>query len=855
MPTDVNIPLMVAFGLSSGAALWAALQLWAAHPPSGAEKPVDWPLAVFLAVVSVTIFAGWLSVILASFNLFSAWLIALALISAAALILWKNRPLRFRSFTPPTRYEIALGVLLLGSAVVYFRPHEYVLGGSDAGTYMNIAVTAARTGRFVLHDEWSAFLSTAPEVTLREQPPQWLTRHLQFVGYYLDDADPSRVIPQFFPFHPMLLAMGVSLGGVWGGLLVTPLWGVLSLAAVYFVARKLFSAPPALLAATLLALTPTHIYFARYPTTEPLTLLLVFSALLAFQMLWDDRAAGAPWGVFGGGALGAALLTRIDLPVVLIVFVAALIVARVRGRRWSRGWTWFALTLTAFVAHLILDVLLINWPYFWNSYGALRGPINSPTLIVAGTLGVIGALGLSAIAWRRRARGAQRSLGSITLSPLIRNGLAAGVIALSAYAYFVRPVLEPIRMATSWPGNVQYPILDGQNWVRIGWYITPLGIALATLGLAWIARRAALRRLSVFLAVGVLTIIQYVYNIFNTPYHIYAMRRYVPIALPMLMIFAAVALAAIWRARRGPRWAAGGLAAILMAGLIYQARFVLPMREFYSAVDQLAALNARLRPGSIVIMSEPSESALADNFGVPLRFMFNHDLAAIRTDDAAAGEFLGRLLARAAAAQRPVQLIAINPIAPAVRSSLHLQPRDVFELRLHALMSTFYDYPSVDQPAYYGWEIYDVSGPRAALTATTPLTIDIGTLDTAYIRSGFHGKDVLPDGASARWTQADAIVDVPVAAAGPLSITVRALIFRPATVSASPVSVSLDEQVIGEFTPGAAWQTFSFNGLAQPVNGISSLRFKSTTFNPLQLQLSTDNRDLGFMLDQISIRP
>jgi hypothetical protein len=531
-----------------------------------------------------------------------------------------------------------------------------------------------------------------------------------------------------------------------------------------------------------------------------------------------------------------------------------LIVVRVRGN-WSRGWTAFALSLAAFVVHLILDVLLINWPYFWNSYGALRGLINSPTLIVAGLVGVSGAIGLSVIAWRWRARWAQRSSESITWSPLMRGGLAAGVIVLSAYAYFVRPLLEPIRMATSWPGNVQFPILDGQNWARIGWYITPLGIALATLGLAQIVRRESLRRLSVFLAVGVLTIIQYVYNIFNTPYHIYAMRRYVPIALPMLMIFAAVALATIWRARRWSRWLAGALTVLLLAGLIYQSRFVLPLREFYGAVDQLTALNERLLPNSIVLMSEPSESALADNFGVPLRFMFDHDVATIRTDDAATGEFLDRLLARSVVEQRAVQLIAANPIAPAVRSGLQLQPRDVFEMRLHALQSTFYDYPSVDQPAYYGWEIYDVVGPRTALTATPPITIDIGTLDTAYIRSGFHGKEVLPDGASARWTQAEAIVDVPVAADGPLSITMRALIFRPAAVAATPIRVWLDDQEIGTFIPGEAWQTFSFNGLARPANGTSTLRFESTPFNPQQLQLSADNRDLGFMLDQISVRP
>jgi len=854
MPADVNVPLLLAFCLSGGAALLAVLQLWAIHRPAGAEKQIDWPLAVFLAFVGVTIFAGWLSVILASFNLFSAWLIALALLIAAALILWKNRPFRLRSFSAATRYELALGVLLLGSAVVYFRPHEYVLGGSDAGTYMNIAVTAARTGQFVVHDEWPAFLNSAPEVTLREQPAYNLTRHLQFVGYYLDDADPSRVIPQFFPFHPMLLALGVSLGGVWGGLLVTPLWGVLSLAAVYFVTRKLFGAPLALLASTLLALTPTHIYFARYPTTEPLTLLLVFSALLAFQMLWDDRAAGARWGVFGGAALGAALLTRIDLPVVLILFGVALIAVRV-NRQWSRGWTWFALVLAVFIVHLSLDVVLINWPYFWNTYsGVLRILTNSSALLVVGALGVIGIVGLSVIAWRKR--WSHTMLRSSSFSPRVRQGLAAGVIALSAYAYVVRPLLEPIRMATSWPGNVQFPILDGQNWVRIGWYITPLGTVLATLGLAWLARRGTLRRLSLFLAVGVLTIVQYVYNIFNTPYHIYAMRRYVPIVLPVLMIFIAVALGTIWRTpRRRARWVAGGLTAILLVGLIYQSRFVLPMREFYGAVDQLTALNARLLPGSIVIMSESSESALPDNFGVPLRYMFGHAVATIRSDDASAGEFLSRLLARAAIEARPVQLIAINPIAPVVRSSVQLQPRGVFDMRLHTLQSTFYDYPSADQSVYYGWEIYDVFRPNLTSIVTRPITIDVGTLDTAYIRSGFHSKETLPDGTSARWTQAEAVIDVPMSATGPLSITVRALTFRPAQSPASPVSVWLDDQVLGEFTPGETWQTYSFSGLARPSNGTSSLRFKTTTFNPQQLRFSTDNRDLGFMLDQIGLAP
>ena len=213
-----------------------------------------------------------------------------------------------------------LGALLLTAALLYFRPHEYVLGGNDAGSYVNIASQIARTGDIVAVDEWTAFLSEYRDVTLREQPAYWLPRYLQFVGWYIDDANPARTVPQFFPFHPALLAVGAGLFGPAGALFVTPLWGVLDIAALYFLARRLFDKNVALVASTFLTVTATQVFFARYPTTEPLTMLLVFTALLAFQVIWDERDAPWVWGLLGGAALGAALLTRIDLPLVLGLF-------------------------------------------------------------------------------------------------------------------------------------------------------------------------------------------------------------------------------------------------------------------------------------------------------------------------------------------------------------------------------------------------------------------------------------------------------------------------------------------------------------------------------------------------------
>jgi 4-amino-4-deoxy-L-arabinose transferase-like glycosyltransferase len=843
-----------------GAALcgYAILLTWSARAGRFATQPIDWAEALFVSLVTLIVIVGWVGVALASLERFSLTNLGLVLL-AAAVVLWLPRRTFWRPrFLGVGRAEIALAGLLIACGVMYFRPHEYVLGSADAGGYMNIAATVERTGRLIVHDEWTRFLSDYSAVTLRQQPAQWLTRQLQFVGWYIDDADPSRVIPQFFPLHPVLIAVGVGVSGVYGGLLVTPLWGVLCIAAVYFLGRRLFGPSVGLLAAAALAVTPTHIFFARYPTAEPLTLLLVFTGLLAYQHLRDEAQAPAVWGVLAGAALGAAFLTRIDMPVVAILVGLALLFERARGR-WHRGWTMFAAVFGLFLLHTLLHAVLFAWPYVWNTYGSVARAFTQTTasLVVAGLGGLTLAVS-GVVVWRRRSRWMDSRAWQFLNSNRFRWLLIVCVVALSAYAYFLRPILEPTRYAVSWPSGNQFPILDGQNWVRLGWYLTPLGLLLATLGVAAILRRESLGRTGLFLAVGVLTTIQYVYNIFNTPYHIYAMRRYVPIVIPMLMIYAAVAVVTLFQSQSGrPTRAIGGLLALaLIGGMLYQSRFVLPQRDFQGALEQLTALNERLKPGAILVISEPAESFFADTLGTPLRFLFGHDIATIRKDDASVAPFLARLLTRAQAQDRPVQLIAVDAVAPAVRETVALQPVEMFPVTLRMLMNTFDDYPSLIQTAYYGIEIYDVAAPTEAQPAdVNDSQIDIGALDSAFIRSGFYGKEPLAGAVSARWTAGDARLDAPLPASPSIEISVRAMIFRPARLPAAAVTVWLSDVQIGQFTPTESWQTYTFRAAVDPSKPLAEVRFETETFNPARLGVNADTRDLGFLIDWLEIVP
>jgi hypothetical protein len=853
----LQAPAIVILGFGTAVLLFTAvlLLIWAKVAPQ-----LDWLEASFLALLGTVIFTGWLGTTLVTFGAFSLLRITAGLLVAMLGLFLRQRPFSHPKFTPLKWPEWLLLVLLLGAAIVYFRPHEYVLGGIDPGVYMNIGATAVRSGDFILTDEWTGVLEQHPDVTLRPQPSQWRTNYLQFVGWYVDDTQPNTIIPQFFPFHAMLQAVGIAVGGLYAGLLVTPLWGTLGLAALFLLSRRLFNAPVGLLAATLLALTPTHIYFARYPATEPLTLLLVFTGLLAWQALRDEQnEASNAWGVWGGAAFGAAFLTRIDLPLVALLLVGFLLL-RWWQRAWHPGWTAAALTLGILSAQAGASALLLNWPYMWNTYGSVFRMLSNSSLVVAvGVVTAVVSLIFGGIMWRvpwktfHQTRAVQWLNGSTS-----RWFLVGCVILLSLFAYFVRPLVQPPGAYETWLTGSEALTLDGENWVRLGWYITPLGLILATLGLAHILRTRSFDRYGLFLAVGGVTIVQYVYRIFNTAYHIYAMRRYVPIVLPMLMMYTAVALYTIatQKQRRLALASASLLTLAMVGGLIYQSRFVLPLRDLRGATAALLDFHDQLDPDAIILISEPVSSTFADTFGPPLRFIFGHDIATIRQEGGTEA-FVADLVDYARERERPLQLIAVAPILDSVRTQFQLEPVAFFPIRLPKLRSTFTDFPSEIENVYYGIEIYNATPKSSANTQAdwADVTIDIGSLDAAYLGDGFYGKEPLAGDITARWTSETAVVYIPLPDSVEVEVQVQARIFRPESVPETAVTVELNDVPIGQFTPTSSWQTFTFTTATPAGITQAELVFESTPFNPASLQLSGDTRSLGFLMDAIHIQP
>jgi hypothetical protein len=210
--------------------------------------------------------------------------------------------------------------------------------------------------------------------------------------------------------------------------------------------------------------------------------------------------------------------------------------------------------------------------------------------------------------------------------------LAAGaVLAFAGYAYFLRPGLTDPRLYAFWYGGGQVPNLDHENLVRLGWYLTPLGIGLAAAGVALMLVREANRRTAFMLGTGLFFSFMFLWHIGANPHQVYAMRRYVPYVLPFFVVAAVYLIQWLAGRLRGKmRWPAAGLTMVWIAGIVAASRGFVSQVDYGGFIAQLDRLNASLAPRSVLIFNDSAAVGIGDFVGTPLRFLYGHDVFVLR---------------------------------------------------------------------------------------------------------------------------------------------------------------------------------------------------------------------------------
>ena len=557
-----------------------------------------WSLAAIAGLGIVSLIAAMLGIF-----------VPVVVLPCAAIATFSIARLLPRATIGPVPWAVAVCLLSLMGAIAALgvsSPHEHIFATRDSGTYVATATWIAST---------SGLSMDVGDAVFTDLPVGYAT-----VGFP-STGDNAALQPQFLHLFPSLLAIVVSVGGPLTAIYwLNPLIAAIGILAVFTLTREVTSKSwMGLLAAVLIALTMPFIYYSRAPFSETLTLTLVFGGLWALSHALRDASLSFATGA--GILFGVVMMTRIDGIVILLGLVLFRTIhllgspAGEEGRgqeTTSRVMERVISVTTIMLALAMLDLTAFSLQYLVD-HGKLIG------LVVAAIL-LLTVIGRQATRWspaynRHRDRFA--------------DVLATGTGLYLLYAWILRPLVEaPTRsdiygiQGLQQAAGVAVEPLRSYGELSVRWLTWYLGIPLVLaglVGLVVLTRRLIARGGQLtgpLTAVAVTSTVLYIFRPSINPDHIWAMRRFLPVVLPAVIVIAL--LATVGSGLGSRRWVpAVTAAAVLLFAiplLVTTARAGLSP-EFEDAGQHLSRACERLGSNAIVLFvgegSETRGNALA----------------------------------------------------------------------------------------------------------------------------------------------------------------------------------------------------------------------------------------------------
>ena len=504
----------------------------AGRAPTPPERLLPTWLVVGLvgAVVAVAT-AGAVGVTLLAVGWYEPLVVgASAIVAASAVAIAASRGLGRRANADHRAAMAAVGLVLVFFGFAGALHSEHLLTDRDPAIYISSGRSIARTHELTPEVPDGPFKSPA----------------FGNIG--------SRYGSNFFPMLPVLLAMGWSIGGELGMLLVGPLLGALGLLAFYALASRVLGPRRGMLALALLVLEPLQLWFARDAYSELIVQVVVLGGLWLYL---EARARGRiGLAAVGGALVASSALARVDA-LAIVVGSLGLVAAE-----WLRSDSEAVPTrarrvVAAFGGGLVAVTLagLVLTHKLASGYIKALGDEYRP-LVAA--LGAAGVAMIAVIVVHRLRPGFGRWLASRrSLFPLAVT--AAAAVALWAYVWRPDPAHD-LPVVKSYPISLALrSAVDNWYYSRslhwFSWYFGVAGIIVAFVGFVLIASRA--RRgngaaATVFLVV-VPVMVMYIARPSIAPDQPWAMRRFLPVVIPGIAIAVTFALTAGWRAARRAR--------------------------------------------------------------------------------------------------------------------------------------------------------------------------------------------------------------------------------------------------------------------------------------------------------------
>lgn len=772
---------------------------------------------------------------------FARLLIANAAATLALIAIWRSR-LRLN---PPTRFSFAAIVplaLVLFCAWRFSPPSEYVMGGKDPGVYVSEGIQIAQRGTLVVKDPVVATLPTFarglffPQHVLPDGTPRRDYYGVRFMGFFVKDPDSGAVIGQFPHLFPASIALGYGINGLSGALRAVTAWGILGILAVYFVAVRLFGRATAAAACALLALHVIETWFARYPNAEVVMQALLFAALLANARAHvDGDRFFAP---VAGGLLGLLLFLRFDAVIGVAGLSAGVAAGMIAGQKPR--------------ASMFLAFALFAVPAVYYFFVPMRAYADLPIVWISAIPSwQVAALALSVVACLVLLRAAQRPAVNHALIRYVPIVLAGALCLLAAYALVLRH--PGGRLAA----HDAYALKTYASF-----YVTVPAVLAALLGFVIHSRRAFWRDPALFLTVALFAVFVF-YKIRIVPEHFWAARRFLPVVLPGTMLFLAAAVFAGggsgWRIRL-LRPALGAVLVILLGSQYVRAsRPVEAHVEYAGLIPRLEQLASQFSDDDLIIVEGRDAGGDMHVIGLPLAYIYAKHVLVLqpaRPDKATFAAFLEWALTK----YRRVLFIGGGG-TDLLSYRYGVQPIRSERFQVPEYDSAPNAYPRFVRQKEFEFGVYEftVQGSGGTVQRSPSFDLDVGIKDDLHVLR-FHAKELV-DGRTFRWTRATSYLSVTVTE--PSSREVVLTLGdggRAAAAPAASVEVFLYNQQVGSVVVSGGFRPYAFAippdlaARAAAASDPVELKLVTATWNPARVLGSPDDRDLGVMLDRVTLR-
>lgn len=489
------------------------------------------PLAAPAALAAFSIVAMVL-LLLGRYDSYMVWPLGLLAAAGAVFVAAKAKISRPGS----TKEQQVTDVIVVGGIIIWCIwnmafASQHIFTNRDPATYANAAAWLAHHNNLTI--DTPQVFGADPKIQVTSP------------GFDSLDQNPTEVSAQGQHLLSALLGLGGRVVGDSLMLRLTPIFGAVALLAVYGFARHFIRPRWAAVGVAALALTLPMVHFSRDTYTEPLALAFIFGSLSALWAAHQSKSKNL-W-FLAGLVAGAGALIRIDIYITLAGFAAFLALYLFAQQKGSRkpalqNVAWFLAGALIPIVVGTLDAMVLSPYYFAHHKHLLLQELAA--LFAVMTAGAIAVF----LRWR-----------TSLLKNIRRTNWLGPVLAVLVIATSIGLASRPLWYTATSPqqdNNVAAlqqregdPILprtyDESTTDWVAWYIgAPLAI-LGVIGLAMAASNAT-KKDQLILAAGILalvvTALVYLLRPSVAPDQIWASRRFLPVVIPGLIIFAMYAL-------------------------------------------------------------------------------------------------------------------------------------------------------------------------------------------------------------------------------------------------------------------------------------------------------------------------